>query len=211
MLVYRKTRLWIKVNCVLDIRDWGDWEEIYSSNAPAETLYWSICWYNSQENISHEINFTIPRIYPEYYYHLMTCFYSCYICFVWFMSQYRPLWWKLLLLYLCSHCPCEICWFDLCSHRENHWSADCGWQNTRGSGKPPLYNHVENNAKFRLGPAEAQKFSWWLIYGLITTWRFLLWQCMRAYPDKKYNCEPNVCVHNALSQPYLTGWDQPHL
>ena len=49
----------------------------------------------------------------------------------------------------------------LVSHRENHRSADRDRQNTRRTGKPPLYNHVwnqENQAKFRLGPTKAQKF-----------------------------------------------------
>ena len=31
---------------------------------------------------------------------------------------------------------------DKISHRENHLSADHGGQNTRRTGKPPLYNHV---------------------------------------------------------------------
>ena len=49
------------------------------------------------------------------------------------------------------------------SYRENHRSVDRVRQNTRQTSKPPLYNHVqnqENQAKFRLGPAKAQNFSW---------------------------------------------------
>ena len=51
------------------------------------------------------------------------------------------------------------------SQRENHRSTYRGWHNTRRTGKP-LYNHVwnqENQAKFRLCPAKAQKFSRWLV------------------------------------------------
>ena len=57
-----------------------------------------------------------------------------------------------------------------CSHHEIHSSADHGLQNTRWTGKPPLYNHVynqENQVKFRLGPAKVQKFLRWLKWGKI--------------------------------------------